>query len=117
MNSILSYVAAFLILGAVVELFLHLKPVKVKLVGRVTAKMEVKYQKCMKCGAKKKANALKVLKWILIKVDSGTSALIDAIVGAANLKKGDMAASLKSVTMAEVNTQLAKLNRQTEEGD
>ena len=109
MNSFVASILAFIALYAVAVILSHLKPLKIKLIANVTSKMEIKYQCCEKSGAKKKANAIKILRWILIRIDSGTSLLIDAIVNVANDKKGDVAASLKSVTMAEVNTQLAKL--------
>jgi hypothetical protein len=103
-TSIIALIALYLV-GVILS---HIKPIKVKIVKKITVKMEKKYQFCQKSGQKKKANALKLLKWILIKADDGTSALIDIIVNISKEKNEDMVESLKSVTRSEIDLKLNK---------
>lgn len=110
MRDVFITLVALIILYLVASVLSHIKPVKVALIKKVTAKMEKKYQCCEKSGKKKKANALKILKWILIRIDKGTTLIIDIVVDLANEKNDDMVASLKSVTRSEVNAKLAKLS-------
>lgn len=114
MNNILTTIGALIALYILCSILSHLKPIKVKLIKKITAKMEKKYQCCAKSGKKKKANAIKLLKWILVKVDDGTSSLIDIIVSIAKEKNEDMVTSLKSVTREEVELKLASFKKENE---
>ena len=109
MKQILFYAAAVVVLIAAAKLLTFVKPYKVALVKRVAATMEKRYVAIEKSGARKKCRALRVLRWLLIKADEGTSLMIDAVIAVAKEKQIDMVAALKTVTAAEVTAKLSDL--------
>ena len=108
-------VIALFLLFAVAKVLTYIKPYKVALVKRVTAKMEKKYTAIEKSGAQKKCRALRILRWMLIQADEGTSILIDAVVAAAKEKQGDMVTSLKTVSTSLVTAKVTELQTQLSE--
>ncbi len=115
MNEIFRLVLMLIALFAAAKILTAIKPVKVALIKRAVAWAEKRYAEEEKSGAKKKCFALKVLRFLLVSINDGTSWLIDAIVAVANDKQSEMSTALKSVTAAEVDAKLAKLKNREEQ--
>jgi len=103
MKDILTYLLILLILGILRTALPKVKAVKTILIARTVETMERNIQGS-KQGAKKKARAIRILKWFGVKADETTSAMIDLAVEAMNTRNTAVRSSLSESVSEQVET-------------
>ena len=103
MKDIFTYFIILLCLGILRSALPRLKTVKTALIKRTVAAVEKKITGSGR-GAEKKAKAIKRLKWLGVKADETTGAMIDIAVEAMNAKNGAVKVSLKEAVTEQLET-------------
>ncbi len=102
MRDILAYLVVLLLLGILRAALSRVKAVKSLLISRTVEAMERKIRGSGR-GAEKKERAISVLKWLGVRADETTSAMIDLAVEAMNARNSAVTSSLAETFSQQVD--------------